>query len=66
MKKRKPDYQDEMRELRRRRDNLEAKLDFTSEPFIVDALSYELLGVRARMDALFARAKAENNEIAQI
>ena len=46
--------------LRGRIQNVEEKLSFTSEPLLVDALSYELLGLRARMNFLFADAKARS------
>ena len=45
--------------LRLRIENLETKLALTNEPLLVDALSYELLGLRARMNFLIARAKQE-------
>ena len=45
--------------LRQRMENLETKLSLINEPMLVDALAYELLGVRARMNFLIARAKEE-------
>ncbi len=36
---------------------VESKIAFTSEPKLVDALCYELLGLRARMGYLIDRAK---------
>lgn len=52
--------QDEMLILRSHIENVEEKLSFTSEPLLVDALSYELLGLRARMNFLFADAKSKS------
>ncbi len=62
MKKRKPDRREEMLELRARMENIENKLAMTNEPLLLDALSYELLGVRARMNFLIACAKTEQPE----
>lgn len=59
MKKRAPTYRDELLELRLRMENLETKLALINEPLLVDALSYELLGLRARLNFLIARAKEE-------
>lgn len=59
MKKIKPTYQEEMLVLRQRIDNLEAKLSLTDEPLLIDALAYELLGLRSRMNFLIVRAKNE-------
>ena len=59
MKKNTVTYRDEMMGLRRRIENLETQLALTHEPLLVDALSYELLGLRARMNFLIARAKQE-------
>ena len=49
MKKNPPSYRDEMVDLRERMANLETKLSLINEPLLVDALSYELLGLRARL-----------------
>lgn len=57
MKKIKPTYRDEMVLLRDRIDNLEAKLSLTAEPLLIDAMAYELLGLRARMNFLIAAAR---------
>ncbi len=57
MKKRTPTPQEEMMELRRRIENLETKLSLIREPLLIDALAYELLGLKARMNFLFAEAK---------
>lgn len=59
MKKTKPTYQEEMLVLRQRIDNLETKLALTDEPLLIDALAYELLGLRSRMNFLIARARRE-------
>ncbi|MBQ7095539.1 MAG: hypothetical protein IJN80_03730 [Clostridia bacterium] len=59
MKKIKPTYQEEMLVLRQRIDNLETKLALTDEPLLIDALAYELLGLRSRMNFLIARARKE-------
>ena len=59
MKKKPMTHQEEMVLLRQRMENLETKLSLINEPMLVDALAYELLGVRARMNFLIARAKEE-------
>ena len=59
MKKNTVTYRDEMMGLRLRIENLETKLALTNEPLLVDALSYELLGLRSRLNFLIARAKQE-------
>lgn len=59
MKKQTPTYRDELLELRLRMENLETKLALINEPLLVDALSYELLGLRARLNFLIVRAKEE-------
>jgi len=59
MKKIKTTYQEEMLVLRQRIDNLETKLALTDEPLLIDALAYELLGLRSRMNFLIARARKE-------
>ncbi len=50
-------YRDEMVELRNRMQNIETKLSLINEPLLVDALSYELLGLQARLNFLIASAK---------
>ena len=60
LRKKQPGVQDEMLLLRTHIENVEEKLSFTSEPLLVDALSYELLGLRARMNYLFADAKSKS------
>ena len=60
MRKKQTGMQDEMLILRNHIENVEEKLSFTNEPLLVDALSYELLGLRARMNYLFADAKAKS------
>ncbi len=59
MKKQTMTYRDEMIDLRQRMENLETKLSLINEPMLVDALSYELLGLRARMNFLIATAKED-------
>ncbi|MBQ6823784.1 MAG: hypothetical protein IJP27_03955 [Clostridia bacterium] len=62
MKKQVPAYRDELLSLRRRIENTETKLALINEPLLVDALSYELLSLRARMNFLFASAKEETKK----
>lgn len=57
MKKQVYTYRDEMVSLRQRIDNLETKLSLINEPLLVDALSYELLGLQARLNFLIVTAK---------
>ncbi len=57
MRKKIPTPQEEMVDLRRRIENLETKLSMIREPLLMDALAYELLGLKARMNFLFAEAK---------
>ena len=59
MKKQAPTYRDELISLRQRIDNLETKLSLINEPLLVDAISYELLALQARMNFLFVSAKEE-------
>lgn len=59
MKKQVYTYRDEMVSLRLRMENLETKLSLINEPLLVDALSYELLGLQARLNFLIATAKEE-------
>lgn len=61
MKKTIPTPQQEMADLRRRIENLETKLSMIREPLLMDALAYELLGLRARMSYLFVEAKNSAN-----
>lgn len=58
MKKQTLSYRDELVDLRQRMANLETKLSLINEPLLVDALSYELLGLKARLNFLIARAKS--------
>lgn len=58
MKKQTLTPREEMLDLRRRMENLETKLSLINEPLLVDALSYELLGLQARMNFLIADTKA--------
>ena len=57
MKKRNPTPREEMVALRNRMENLETKLKLTNEPMLVDALAYELLALKSRMNFLIADAK---------
>lgn len=59
MKKQPLSYGEEMAILRRRIENTETKMDMTREPLLLDALAYELLGLRARMNYLFSLARGE-------
>ncbi len=59
MKKQTVSYRDELVDLRQRMANLETKLSLINEPLLVDALSYELLGLKSRLNFLIATAKAE-------
>ena len=59
MKKKPMTPQEELVQLRNRMENLETKLSLINEPLLVDALSYELLGVRARMRFLIAKEKEQ-------
>ena len=63
MKKQAYTYRDELVELRERMANLETKLSLINEPLLVDALSYELLGLRARLNFLISTAKAAENKV---
>ena len=65
MKKQVYSYRDEMVSLRERMKNIETKLSLINEPLLVDALSYELLGLQARLNFLIATAK-EAEKIAKI
>ena len=59
MKRKEQTPREEMVLLREKIKNLEAKLSLINEPLLVDALAYELLGVRARMSFLIAREKEQ-------
>lgn len=59
MKKKAMTPREELVQLRNRMENLEAKLSLINEPLLVDALSYELLGVRARISFLIAKEKEQ-------
>lgn len=61
MKKKVYSYREEMVELRERMANIETKLSLINEPLLVDALSYELLGLRSRLNFLISTAKAAEN-----
>lgn len=47
----------ELLSLKQQMEIVETKIGFTCEPKLIDALSYELLGLRARMGYLIDRAK---------
>ncbi len=57
MKKQGYTDRDEMVSLRERMKNIETKLSLINEPLLVDALSYELLGLQSRLNFLIAAAK---------
>lgn len=59
MKKQPLSYREEMALLRRRIENTETKMDLIREPLLLDALAYELLGLRARMNYLFSLARED-------
>lgn len=63
MKKRVFTYQDEMINLRERMRNIETKLSLINEPMLVDALSYELLGLQARLNFLIFTAKEDEKTV---
>ena len=50
---------DELVQLRQRRSNVETKLALINEPLLVDALTYELLGIETRIRFLIASEKKE-------
>lgn len=52
-----PDIRTELLSLKQQMEVVETKMGFTCEPKLIDALSYELLGLRARMGYLIDRAK---------
>ncbi len=59
MRKKEQTPRDELVYLRECRTNLETKLSLINEPLLVDALSYELLAIEARIRFLIARTKEE-------
>ena len=59
MKKQTTSRRDELIDLRERMRNIETKLSLINEPLLVDALSYELLALQARMNFLIFSAKQE-------
>ena len=59
MKKKTVTRRDELIDLRERMRNIETKLSLINEPLLVDALSYELLALQARMNFLISSAKEE-------
>ena len=65
MKKQVFTYHDEMVNLRERMRNIETKLSLINEPMLVDALSYELLGLQARLNFLIFSAKEEEKNVSK-
>ena len=59
MKKRNLSAREELAEIKQRISNLETKLSLINEPLLVDALSYELLGLQMRLRYLISRAKVQ-------
>ncbi len=57
MKKKQQTPRDELIDLRRRMENLETKLAIIDEPMLMDALAYELLALKSRMNFLISDAK---------
>ncbi len=57
MKKKEMTPREEMLILKEKMENLEAKLSLIHEPLLMDALAYELLGLRSRLSFLIAREK---------
>lgn len=51
------DAKTELLMLKKEIEVLEGKMSFTCEPKLIDALAYELLGLRARMGYVIDRAK---------
>lgn len=49
--------QEELVDLRRRMENLETKLAMINEPMLMDALAYELLALKSRINFLIADTK---------
>lgn len=57
MKKKQQTPRDELIDLRIRMENLETKLAMINEPMLMDALAYELLALKSRMNFLISDAK---------
>ncbi len=57
MKKKLQTPREELVDLRRRMENLETKLAMISEPMLMDALAYELLALKSRMNFLISDTK---------
>lgn len=53
-----PDIRTELLYLKKQIEITESKISFTNDPRLIDALSYELLGLKSRMGYLFENAKA--------
>ncbi|MBR2013750.1 MAG: hypothetical protein IJ995_06005 [Clostridia bacterium] len=57
MKKKHQTPREELLDLRIRMENLETKLAMIDEPMLMDALAYELLALKSRMNFLISDAK---------
>lgn len=57
MKKKQQTPRDELIDLRIRMENLETKLAMINEPMLMDALAYELLALKSRMNFLISDTK---------
>ncbi len=57
MKKKLQTPREELIDLRRRMENLETKLAMINEPMLMDALAYELLALKSRMNFLISDTK---------
>ncbi len=57
MKKKPQTPREELIDLRRRMENLETKLAMINEPMLMDALAYELLALKSRMNFLISDTK---------
>ena len=57
MPKTEPTVKDEILYLKRQIELTEKKMSFTSEPKLIDALSFELLGLRSRLGYFIDCAK---------
>ena len=57
MKQKPQTPREELVDLRRRMENLETKLAMINEPMLMDALAYELLALKSRINFLIADTK---------
>ena len=57
MQKIQMDIKDEIMSVKRRIELTEKKISFTNEPKLIDALNFELLGLRSRLGYLIDFAK---------